>query len=281
LREWICIACRPLSSTDVPIRRLSYKWRIRTEEATEMRFLAFVGTEGAMPAEAVAEMNRDWPVYAEMLERRGGLRLGRELRLPDEGVVTVRVRDGKTIVTDGPFAETKEYVAGLDLFEGADLEDAIELESKSPVARFLPFELRVLPEEFRLGSQLAAFSDRDDSGGTPYLLLVWADPAVIDGPAADGSLRSDCNAWQSALEEDGRFVMGGPVGTREDATTLRIEAGDPRLSRGSFIDAPSFVTAIEVIRSASLTAAAELAASHPLTRSHAIEVRPFYREDAD
>jgi hypothetical protein len=247
----------------------------------EMRFVAFVGTEGGMPTEAVEEMNRDWPAYAQMLERRGGLRLGRELRLPQDGVATVRVRDGKTIVSDGPFVETKEYVAGLDLFEAADLEDAIDLESKSPVARFLPFEIRPLPDHFRLGTGLGAFTDREDSGGTPYLLLVWVDPASAEVPVDAEAVRSECDAWRSALEGNGRFVFGGAVGAPEDATTLRIQAGDLQLSRGSFVDTQTFIAAIEVIRGEDLTAAIELAATHPLARERTIEVRPFYREDAD
>jgi hypothetical protein len=47
-----------------------------------MKCVAFVGTEGRTPPEAIEEMNRDWPAYAEEMERHGGLRLGRELNLP-------------------------------------------------------------------------------------------------------------------------------------------------------------------------------------------------------
>jgi hypothetical protein len=79
-----------------------------------MKFMAFVGTAGPMPDPAVEEMNRGWAAYEEVLAKRKGLRLGRELCLKDEGVATVRVRDGKPLITDGPFADTKEYVAGLD-----------------------------------------------------------------------------------------------------------------------------------------------------------------------
>jgi hypothetical protein len=234
-----------------------------------------------MPDEAVDEMNRHWPAYSELLERRGGLRLGRELRLPEEAVATVRVRDGKTMVTDGPFAETKEFVAGLDLFDGADLEDAIAIEGKNPVARFLPFEIRPLPEEFRLGPGLTAFDDHDDADGTPHLLLVWVEPASADCAVLDDSVRSECDTWRSALEGNSSFVFGGPVAAPEDATTLRMTAGDLHVRRGSFMDTQAFVAGIEAIRSEDLAAAVELAATHPLARCHAIEVRPFYREGSD
>ena len=49
--------------------------------------------------------------------------------------LTVRVRDGETLVSDGPIAETKEFVAGFDLFDCADLDEAIDAAAKSPVAR--------------------------------------------------------------------------------------------------------------------------------------------------
>ena len=242
-----------------------------------MKFMAFVGTEGHMPREAVEEMNRDWPAYQAVLDEREGLRLGRELRVQDEGVSTVRVRDGQALISDGPFAETKEYVAGIDIFEARDWDDAIELESLSPVARFLPFEIRPLPDGFRLGTEVAAFRDCDDATGLPHMLMVWAEPA--DGDTS-GETEADCDDWRTRLEATGAFVLGGALSDPRDARTLRLSAADQRLSDGPFIPTTAFISGIEVVRSASLAAAAELAATHPQASSHAIEVRPFYSEAA-
>jgi hypothetical protein len=115
-----------------------------------MKYLAFIGTEGRTPPEAVAIMNRDIPAYDEEMERRGVRLLGRELDLPKD-VATVRVRDGQPLVTDGPFAETKEFVGGFDLLECADLDEAIEVRAKSPVSPFHPFEIRPFGAGLRLG----------------------------------------------------------------------------------------------------------------------------------
>jgi hypothetical protein len=57
---------------------------------------------------------------------------------------SVRVRDGKTIVTDGPFAETKEAVGGFDLIECGSLEEAVEIAAGHPVAEFGTIEVRRL-----------------------------------------------------------------------------------------------------------------------------------------
>ena len=54
---------------------------------------------------------------------------------PAETATTVRVKDGETLTTDGPFAEVKEELGGYFLFEAGDLDAAIELASRIPVAR--------------------------------------------------------------------------------------------------------------------------------------------------
>jgi hypothetical protein len=55
---------------------------------------------------------------------------------------TVRVRDKEVLIADGPFAETKEQIAGYDILECADLDEAIEVASKHPVAPFGVIEVR-------------------------------------------------------------------------------------------------------------------------------------------
>jgi hypothetical protein len=63
-----------------------------------------------------------------------GITGGAQLQPPDTAT-TVRVEDGRTLTTDGPFAETKEALGGYYLFEAADLDAAIELASRVPAAR--------------------------------------------------------------------------------------------------------------------------------------------------
>jgi hypothetical protein len=79
------------------------------------------------------------------MDRRGGRLQGSRLRASDTR--TVRVRDGGVLVTDGPFAETKEQIGGFDLLECKDVDEAIEVASKHPAARFGWVEVRPLWEE--------------------------------------------------------------------------------------------------------------------------------------
>ncbi len=70
---------------------------------------------------------------------------GHQLR-PVSDASTVRVRDGEVLVADGPFAETREQIAGFDIIEAADLDEAIEVASKHPVASYGTVEVRPFEE---------------------------------------------------------------------------------------------------------------------------------------
>jgi hypothetical protein len=65
--------------------------------------------------------------------------------LPVSDATTVRVRNGEVLLTDGPFAEAKEHMAGYDILECKDLDEAIEVASKHPLARQGAMELRPFP----------------------------------------------------------------------------------------------------------------------------------------
>jgi hypothetical protein len=74
--------------------------------------------------------------------RRNGVLIAAEALQPVETATTVRIRNGKLSVTDGPFAETKEHLAGFYLIEARDLNDAIQAASKIPPAREGSIEVR-------------------------------------------------------------------------------------------------------------------------------------------
>jgi hypothetical protein len=245
-----------------------------------MKIVAFVVTEGRTPEAALATMNRAWPAYAEEMDRRGLWRLGRELDFP-ETAVTVRVRDGETLLTDGPFAETKEFVAGFDVLDCVDLDEAIEVEAKNPVAQFHPFEFRPFLDGLRLGPGAPAFGKGDDTAGIPYLLTGWVAETPADRPD-DQALTQECDAWRQELAARGLLVLGNALGGPETARTMRPQeremGGEMRLTDGPFLDTAAFIASIDVLSCADRQQAAELAATHPLARDHAVEVRPFYSE---
>lgn len=78
----------------------------------------------------------------EMLAR--GVLCGGEGLQPPADATTLRVRDGELLLSDGPFAETKEQIGGYCLLRCADLDEAIEVASKHPAAAYGTIELRPL-----------------------------------------------------------------------------------------------------------------------------------------
>ena len=74
--------------------------------------------------------------------RKDGRCLASEALQPVHTATTVRVRDGRVLVTDGPFAETKEQLAGFYLIEADDLDQALELAAGIPPARVGSIEVR-------------------------------------------------------------------------------------------------------------------------------------------
>jgi hypothetical protein len=83
--------------------------------------------------------------YRDELRRSGHYVVSSPLQ-PVETATTIRVRNGKMAITDGPFAETREHLGGFYLIEATDLNDAIRVASKMPPARFGSIEVRPLRE---------------------------------------------------------------------------------------------------------------------------------------
>ncbi len=78
--------------------------------------------------------------------RNSGMLVAAEALQPVETATTVRVRSGKVSITDGPFAETKEQLAGFYLIDARDLNEAIQVASKIPPAREGSVEVRPIRE---------------------------------------------------------------------------------------------------------------------------------------
>jgi hypothetical protein len=88
-------------------------------------------------------MHAEYRQLMEQLSANGNYRGGHQLT-PTTSATTVRVRDGKKVLTDGPFAETKEQLGGYFLVEAKDLDEAIAIAAKIPGARHGSIEVRAV-----------------------------------------------------------------------------------------------------------------------------------------
>lgn len=94
-----------------------------------------------MPEEQVGEVIGQYQAYGQHLVENGHFKVGEALQ-PTPTATTVRVRDGESMLTDGPFAETKEQLGGFYLVEAADLDEAVALAARCPGARTGCVEVR-------------------------------------------------------------------------------------------------------------------------------------------
>jgi hypothetical protein len=137
---------RPMSWAVAPVRRPG-KNTIARRQA--MRYMMFVCTDTEPDTDKSPEPDIDaWVADNDT----GGRRLDGNVLAPPSAATTIRVRDGELLVSDGPFAETKEVIVGYDLLECADLDEAIEVARAHPMARGGRLELR-------------PFADLDDQPG--------------------------------------------------------------------------------------------------------------------
>jgi len=113
-----------------------------TEDTMKYMLLICVEAPGKAPA-IDPDDDLDVEPWVEEMDGRGIRQLGSPLQ-PASEATTVRVRSGEVLLTDGPYAETKEQIAGFDLIEAKDLDEAIEVASKHPMARIGMVDVRAL-----------------------------------------------------------------------------------------------------------------------------------------
>jgi hypothetical protein len=97
------------------------------------------------PSDA-AEHFQEYQAFTQDIRKNGHFVAANRLKPPAEAV-TVRVRDGKMTTTDGPFAETKEHLGGYYVLEAQDLDEAVRLAARIPVARYGCVEVRPVAED--------------------------------------------------------------------------------------------------------------------------------------
>ena len=107
-----------------------------------MKYLCLVYGE----EKAIGAMIDDECMAYDQSLRKGGKCLASEALQPVRTAATVRVRNGKVNVTDGPFTETKECLAGFYLIDAADLNEAVQIASKMPPAQVGSVEVRPVRE---------------------------------------------------------------------------------------------------------------------------------------
>ena len=205
--------------------------------------------------------------WFEDVRNRGVHLAGHRLRPPSDATC-VRVRAGETLVTHGPFAEVAEQIAGFDLLQVADLDEAVGVAAAHPVARFGALELRELaPHDDDPAGGANAVLD----GNATYLLLMGREPGSPTPAPGDTGAPVD---WIEEMKDVDRG--GSPLAPPDRAVTVRMRDGEVVLTHGPFVELTEQVDGYNLIDAADLDEALEIAAAHPAARHGVIEVRPLW-----
>ena len=110
-----------------------------------MKYLLLIyaneAAQAQMDPEIMGRLIGEYNEFTTALRSAGGLIAGDALQ-PTMTATSVRVRGGKTVRTDGPFAETKEHIGGLMIIEAADMAEARALVEADPMTRYATIEIR-------------------------------------------------------------------------------------------------------------------------------------------
>ena len=103
--------------------------------------LIYANEKEQLPPDERAKMFQEYGAFTQGIIESGNFKAGDPLQ-PTSTATTVRVREGKTLTVDGPFAETKEQLGGYYMIEAENLDQAVAIAARIPSARFGSIEIR-------------------------------------------------------------------------------------------------------------------------------------------
>jgi len=219
----------------------------------------------------------------EMVGR--GIELDGARLFPTSDATTVRVPDGDVQVTDGPFAETKEQIAGYDVLDCPDLDTAIAVAAAHPTLNVGAIEVRAFDD----GMPTPEVPETVAEGKRRYLMLVCADmrramaattaqapsPDLWDPPEPeqpDGE--DDVERW--IADAGPRRIYGWALQFPNQAVTVRRVDGRVVTTDGPFAETKEQVAGFDLLECRDLDDAIAVAAGHPVAGGGALEIRPLW-----
>jgi hypothetical protein len=243
-----------------------------------MKYLMLHSVDHDTPPEAAARATPEaLDAWIEEMTARGLLLDGSKLQ-PVSDATTVRAVEGRTVVTDGPFAETKEQVAGYDVIDCPDLDSAVAVAAAHPTTHLGSIEVRA----FGPGMPDPVVPPSPAAGKYRYLMLVCADMrramAAAERPAAPTSDDFDegpdeVDAWIEAAGR--RRLYGWQLEFPDQAVTVRRVDGRVVTTDGPFAETKEQIAGYDLLECDDLDDAIEVAAGHPVAGGGVIELRPL------
>jgi hypothetical protein len=262
-----------------------------TDEEIPMKF-AFLGYHVERNWDAMSKSEQDAMVedcftYDAQLVKEGHILQDGTALQSIRSAKTLRWHNGAVLVTDGPFAETKEQLGGIGVLEADDMRHAVELMAKHPGLRYgSTFEIRPIDEESLkqkaavLGT-LRANAPATDPRSTKFASMGYIDEtkwAAKSQADFDGMMKQ-CIAFDEARIKNGQWLTGVALQGCRTAKTLRAKSGQVLVTDGPFAETKEYLGGLVVLAFPNLDAAIASLSTHPaLPFGVTMEIRPVHQQ---
>ncbi len=196
---------------------------------------------------------------------------------------TVRVREGKAIVTTGPFAETAEQLGGFYILEVPNLDVAIQIAARLPAVEKGTVEIRPvfkldgLPNE-KFNSADSPINTQSQQNRKQFMFLCYDDELAWQQSGADAlrAAMEEAVVLTHKLDSNGMYISAAPLHPPTTATSVRIRNGHRTITDGPFAETREVLGGYYVIQADSAEQALQFAQQHSGARVGAVEVRQVF-----
>ena len=196
---------------------------------------------------------------------------------------TLRRKSGKLIITDGPYAETKEQLGGFGELEAEDMNGAVELISRHPGIHSGAFEIRPVDQDSIPCCKPAAAAPDTLAEGMKFVCLGYADEnnrKAMPAPERE-ALHQEYIAYGEVLGKHGRWVGGEALQSAGIAKTVRSRRGKVLVTDGPYAETKEQLGGVAIFKFRDMEHAIQSWAQHPcLHIGDALEIRPTDEEFA-
>lgn len=191
---------------------------------------------------------------------------------------TVRVRDGRSLVTAGPFAETAEQLGGYYLIDVENLDEAIAIASRLPAAKKGTVEIRPLLKIDGLPPERLSPDTEADPTLTKFMFLCYDDEKAwaAAGAEAQKAGMQEAVALTHKINATGQYLSAAPLHPSSTATCVRVRNDRRIISDGPFAETNEVLGGFYLILARDQSEAVNIAHGHPGARLGAVEVRQVF-----
>jgi hypothetical protein len=247
-----------------------------------MKFLC-LGYMAEKTWDAMSQADRDKMVqeclaYDEMMIKNGYWTGTGEPLQSARNAKTMRLDSGKLLVTDGPYAETKEQLGGFGILAASDMDEAVRIMSKHPGVKYGPFEIRPLDQTTTDQCAPLIGTADDPAKGPKFVCLGCFNESTWNALSPSGleSLKNECMAYADVLSQRGGTpVLGAALEGVKSAKTLRKVQGHVAVTDGPYAETKEQIGGVAIYRFRDMAQAIEAWKDHPCLRfGDTFELRP-------